>query len=125
MQTGKKSKKLCWRTFKKDIHLLLLIWDPRFKELDPFIPASERVDVKKNVKLWLLVFIWGTTEESDTSESPTPDDMEENLSSPNSKRQNLAQLLYYLQVCHGLTESIWEVFKLLKVNYVDIKMKKS
>ena len=69
--------------------------DPRFKELDPFIPASERVDVKENVKLRLLMFARGTTEENgtpDCPETPTPDNIElieENLSAPSSK--NLGQ----------------------------------
>ena len=39
--------------------------DPRFKELDPFIPVNERVDVKESVKLQLLIFAPAVTEESD------------------------------------------------------------
>ena len=38
--------------------------DPRFKELDPFIPVNERVDVKERVKLQLLMFAPADTEES-------------------------------------------------------------
>jgi len=70
-------------------HLLLLLKLlilPHFWIQDyPFILASERVDAKENVKL-LLMFTRGTTEESDTPESPTPEDIEENLSKiwPNS-----------------------------------------
>ena len=39
--------------------------DPRFKELDPFIPVNERVDVKECVKLQLLMLAPAATEESD------------------------------------------------------------
>ena len=39
--------------------------DPRFNELDPFIPVNERVDVKECVKLQLLMFAPAATEESD------------------------------------------------------------
>ena len=45
--------------------------DPRFKELDPFIPVDERVDVKEYVKLQLLMFAPVATEESDREATPS------------------------------------------------------
>ena len=39
--------------------------DPLLKELDPFIPVNERVDVKECVKLQLLMFAPAITKDSD------------------------------------------------------------
>ena len=65
--------------------------DPRFKDLDPFIPVNKRADVKEMVKVRLLMFAKGTstTEESNredgNNDTLTTDD--ENLCEPSSKKQ--------------------------------------
>ena len=67
--------------------------DPWLKELDPFIPVTERVDVKECVKLQLLMFAPADTEESDrelreatTSSSITTDTTDDDETAPTSKK---------------------------------------
>ena len=53
--------------------------DPRFKDLDPFVDVTDRVDVEEAVKFEALELAEGNnTESDDIVEAVTVDDMDEN-----------------------------------------------